>query len=215
MGINYKSDVRGYFLCCPLCGSNKLALHLITVRPHVRSVVVSKRFLENLKDEEKAKKLLREVLDCPDAGSYELHKFEEHLNSYEGRAKTGDVNIVCCVDKKKRVVFMHVFKSFKQYKKFVEVDGSRDTLACYGCGAKWHLHIGLTGLKWAELDLESEDAKGVELLGKKLNKNYWLKMAQNVRNATKAQTKKHAKEEIAQQDEAKREKKVIAKRRRN
>lgn len=23
-----ESDVRGYFLCCPLCGSNKLAVHI-------------------------------------------------------------------------------------------------------------------------------------------------------------------------------------------
>jgi mRNA-degrading endonuclease RelE of RelBE toxin-antitoxin system len=205
----YKSDVRGYFLCCPLCGSNELALHLITIKPHIRSIVVSKRFLENLKEEEKAKKRLREVLNCPDADFYELHKFEEHVNSCRVfRAKTGEMHIVYCVDKNKRIIFMRVFKNFKRYKKFIEVDGSRDTLSCYGCGAKWHLFIGLTGLKWAELDLESEDAKGVELLGKKLNKNDWLKMAQNVQDTTRTQTKKQTKGEIAQQNEANRERRL-------
>jgi mRNA-degrading endonuclease RelE of RelBE toxin-antitoxin system len=174
----YKSDVRGYFLCCPLCGSEKLSLHLVTIKPHVRSAVVGKRFLKDLKGE-KAKELLREALDYPDADFYELQKFEEQ-DSAGFRGKAGEGNVVYCVDKNKRVIFMRVFKKVENYKKFIEVDGSKDTLSCYGCGAKWHLYIGITGLKWAELDLESEEANGAELLGKKLDKNEWLKMAQSV-----------------------------------
>jgi len=208
----YESDVRSYFLCCPLCGSNKLALHLMTIRPHIRSIVVNKRFLENLKDEEKAKELLREALDCPNADFNKLHKFEEHVNGYMVfRAKTEEMHIVCCVDKNKRIIFMRAFKNFKQYEKFIEVDGGKDTLSCYCCGAKWHLYIGLTGLKWAELDLEGEDGKGVELLGKKLDKKDWRKMAQNVRETTRAQTKKETKGETARQNEVIREKEVIVK----
>ena len=190
-----KSDVRGYFSCCPLCGSNKLALNLITIKPHIQHIIVSKRFLENLKDEEKTKKLLREILDSPDADFYELQKFKEHVNSRRVfKAKTGEINIVCCVNKNKRIIFMRVFTNPKQYQKFIEIDGSRDTLSCYGCGAKWHLYIGITGLKWAELALESENAKGVELLGKKLNKNYWLKMAQSVQHTTGLKPRNRSKE---------------------
>lgn len=60
-------------------------------------------------------------------------------------------------------------------------EGGRDTLSCEGCGAKWHLYIGVTGLKWAELDLPSENGKGNELLGKRLKKEYWAKLCQDVR----------------------------------
>jgi len=115
----YESDVRGYFLCCPLCGSNKLAVHI--------------------------------------------------------------------------------------------VPGGRDALSCCGCGAKWHLYIGLTGLKWAELDLEGEEGKGAELLGKRLNKSEWQKMAQNIRNNVKDQTRKETKGEIAIEKEVIREKEVVVK----
>jgi hypothetical protein len=198
----YTSDVRGYFPCCPLCGSNKLALHLITVRPRVRSIVVTKSFLKDSKEEEKAKKL-KEVLEFPDADLNVLGKFEVLLKSCMAfKTKTGERNIACCVDKNKRVIFMRVFKNLKHYKKFTDVDSSRDALSCYGCGAKWHLHMGVTGLKWAELELESEDAKGAELLGKKLNKNYWLKMAQKLRDNNKTKDKKQKKGETVPLSEA-------------
>ena len=195
----YRSDVRGYFLCCPLCGSDKLALHLVTIKPHVRSAVVGKRFLKDFEGE-KAKELLREALDYPDADVYDLRKFEEGSAGSAGfRGKAGERHVVYCVDKNKRLVFMRVFRNVEHYKKFVDVDGSKDTLSCYGCGAKWHLYLGLTGLKWAELDLESENGKGAELLGKKLDKNEWLKMAQNVID-NRAQDSKKDKEEITRQN---------------
>jgi hypothetical protein len=154
--------------------------------------------LKDLKEEEKAKKL-KEVLDFPGAGLNVLRKFEALLTRCMGlKTEKGERNIACCVDKNKRVIFMRVFRNLKHYKKFTEVDSSRDTLSCYGCGAKWHLHMGVTGLKWAELELESEDGKGVELLGKKLNRNYWLKMAQNLQDNNKTKNKKRTKGETAQ-----------------
>jgi len=85
---SYESDVRGYFVCCPLCGSDNLKPHFI--------------------------------------------------------------------------------------------QGGRDTLTCENCEAKWHLHVGLTGLKWAELDLVSKDKKGLQLLGKRLDKKEWRNMATEI-----------------------------------
>jgi mRNA-degrading endonuclease RelE of RelBE toxin-antitoxin system len=180
-----KSDIRDYFLWCPVCGSKNLAVHLDGDRPNIRHFVVNKRFFKDLKDEEKSKEFFKEVLD-PKADSKKQHKFKELKNgSKVSSAKTEDPRIVCCVDKNMRVIFMRVFKNVKKYEKFIEADEGRDTLSCYGCGAKWHLYIGLTGLKWAELELEDEDGKGVELLGKKLNKKDWRKMAQNAQDTTR------------------------------
>lgn len=87
--MQYEADVRGYFVCCPLCGSEQIETHFII--------------------------------------------------------------------------------------------GGRDTLSCENCGAKWHLYVGLTGFKWAELDLESRDKIGMQLLGKRLDKEEWKKMAHDAR----------------------------------
>ena len=89
MHEQYRSDVRGCFVCCPLCGSEEIQTHLVT--------------------------------------------------------------------------------------------GGRDTLTCEDCGAKWHLYVGLTGLKWAELEIESKNGKGLELLGKRLQKDEWRRMALEIR----------------------------------
>ena len=115
----FESDVRGYFLCCPLCGSNKLAVHL--------------------------------------------------------------------------------------------VEGGRDTMTCGDCGANWHIYVGLTGLKWAELELEGKKGKGAGLLGKKLDKKEWRKMAQNARKNTAKETKEETKIGIAIEKEIIREKEVVVK----
>jgi hypothetical protein len=115
----YESDVRGYFPCCPICGSKKIAVNLI-----------------------------------PDG---------------------------------------------------------RDTLSCEGCGARWHLYIGLSGLKWAELDVEADNGKGTELLGRKLDKNEWRKLSQIVRNKPNAQTIRNTKAESVKEKEIVREKEVIVK----
>jgi hypothetical protein len=112
----YEADVRGYFPCCPLCGSKKIDVHLIP--------------------------------------------------------------------------------------------GGRDTLSCGKCGAKWHIYVGLMGLKWAELDVEADDGIGKELLGRRLDKNEWRKMAhQTRRQALKTSTSKD--EEVRTQSTAAREKEII------
>jgi len=186
-----KYYIREYFSCCPLCGSEKLAVYLEGDRPSIRHFVVNKQFFKDLKDEEKSKEFFKEVLETPNTNSEKLHKFEElEKTSIVSRAKTEEPHIVCCVDKNMRVIYMRVFKNIKKYEKFIEADEGKDTLSCYECGAKWHLYIGLTGLKWAELELEGEDGKGEELLGKKLKKKEWRKMAQKAQETTKIKPRK-------------------------
>jgi hypothetical protein len=89
----YEADVRGYFICCPLCGNEQVKVHLIS--------------------------------------------------------------------------------------------GGRDTLTCENCGARWHLYIGLTGFKWAELDIEAKDGRGLQLLGKRLDKDEWRRMAPSLESSLK------------------------------
>jgi formate dehydrogenase maturation protein FdhE len=56
--------------------------------------------------------------------------------------------------------------------------GGKDMLHCDVCGAKWHVHMGLSGFKWAELELAAKDGKGQELLGKHYDKNEIKQLAQ-------------------------------------
>ena len=82
--------------------------HFMAVRPHLTSVVVTKRFF-------------KDVLDCANADFNELHKFEEHVNGCMiFRAKKEGMHIVYCVDKNMRIIFMRVFKNFKEYEKFLD-----------------------------------------------------------------------------------------------
>ena len=93
----------------------------MAVRPHITSVVVTKRFFRDLKNEEKAKAIVRDVLDCSNTDFNELHKFEEHVNGCMiFRAKKDRMHIVYCVDKSLRIIFMRVFKNFKKYEKFLD-----------------------------------------------------------------------------------------------
>jgi mRNA-degrading endonuclease RelE of RelBE toxin-antitoxin system len=93
----------------------------VAVRPNIRGVVVTKRFFKDLEDEEKAKEIVRDVLDCSNADFYELHKFEEHAaGCMVFRAKKEGMHIVYCVDKNMRIIFMRVFKNFKNYEKFLD-----------------------------------------------------------------------------------------------
>jgi mRNA-degrading endonuclease RelE of RelBE toxin-antitoxin system len=101
---------------CLNCHSQFMA-----VRPHIKIVVVTKRFFRDLRDEEKAKAIVRDVLDCSNSDFYELHKFEKHVNGCMiFRAKKEGLHIVYCVDKNMRLIFMRVFKNFKEYEKFLD-----------------------------------------------------------------------------------------------
>ena len=93
----------------------------MAVRPNIRGVIVSKRFLKDLKDEGKAKAIVKDVLDCSNVDFYELHKFEEHVDGcMVFRAKTEGMHIVYCVDKNMTIIFMRAFTNFKEYGKFLD-----------------------------------------------------------------------------------------------
>ena len=95
--------------------------HFMAVRPHITSVVVTKRFFKDLKDDEIAKSIVRDVLDCFNADFNELHKFEEHMDGCMiFRARKDRMHIVYCVDKNMRIIFLRVFKNYKEYAKFLE-----------------------------------------------------------------------------------------------
>lgn len=81
--------------CCLDCHS-----HFMAVRPHITNVVVTKQFFKVMKDIEKAKAFVRDVLDCSNANFNELHKFEHHIaGCMIFRAKKEDMHTVYCVDK--------------------------------------------------------------------------------------------------------------------
>jgi hypothetical protein len=90
------------------------------------------------------------------------------------------------------------------------VKGGIDQLSCQGCGAAWHLYVGLTGLKWAELNLASENGAGKSLLNKRLKKEEWLKLAQNATRALPPPPLKEA-ESVAKEKEVIRRTEVIVK----
>jgi mRNA-degrading endonuclease RelE of RelBE toxin-antitoxin system len=93
----------------------------MAVRPHIKSVVVTKRFFKDLKDPEEAKSIVRDVLACSSIDFNELHKFEEHMSgNMIYRAKKEGMHIVYCVDKNMRMIFLRAFRNFKEYEKFLE-----------------------------------------------------------------------------------------------
>jgi mRNA-degrading endonuclease RelE of RelBE toxin-antitoxin system len=95
--------------------------HFMAVRSHIKSVAVTKRFFKDLKDLEEAKSIVRDVLECSSSDFYELHKFEEHVDgNMIFRAKKEGMHIVYCVDKNMRIIFLRVFRNFKEYEKFLE-----------------------------------------------------------------------------------------------
>jgi mRNA-degrading endonuclease RelE of RelBE toxin-antitoxin system len=95
--------------------------HFMTLRPHIRSALVTKRFLKDLKDSEEVKSIVRDVLDCSNIDFTELHKFEEQISgNMVFRAKKGGMHIVYCVDKSMRIIFLRAFGNFNEYEKFLE-----------------------------------------------------------------------------------------------
>jgi len=95
--------------------------HFMKVRPSIRSVAVSRRFMRDLKDREKADSIIRNILDCSHLEFHELHKFEKNINgNLIFRAKKEKLHVVYGVDKKMRMVFLRAIKNFTDYKKFLE-----------------------------------------------------------------------------------------------
>ena len=103
---------------------------------------------------------------CPECEARILKQYESEVRGY----------FVCCPLCGSEDIEVHL------------VSGGRDTLTCEDCGAKWHLYIGLRGFRWAELEIESQDKKGLELLGKRLPKDEWRKMAHGIRKTLPPRT---------------------------
>ncbi len=91
------------------------------IRPSVKSVAVSKRFFRDLKNEEKAASIIKDILDCTQLEFHELHKFERNISgNLIFRAKKENMHIVYGIDKKMRIVFLRAFKNFNEYRNLLE-----------------------------------------------------------------------------------------------
>jgi len=91
------------------------------IRPAIKSVAVSKRFLRDLKDEEMANSIIKDVLDCSNLEFHELHKFERNINgNLIFRARKGKLHVVYGVDKRMRIIFLTAMRNFTQYKKLLD-----------------------------------------------------------------------------------------------
>ena len=95
--------------------------HFMTVRPSIKSIIVSRHFVKDLKNEKEMNSIIKEVLDCSDLGFTELHKFEENIDgNLVFRAKKERLHIVYCVDKKMRIIFLRAFRNYNEYARFLE-----------------------------------------------------------------------------------------------
>jgi mRNA-degrading endonuclease RelE of RelBE toxin-antitoxin system len=95
--------------------------HFLAVRPRIMSVLITKRFFSDVRDEKEAKSIVKDILDCSNVNFSELHKFEGHINgNLIFRAKKGGIHIIYCVDKNMRIIFLRTFKNYKKYGKFLE-----------------------------------------------------------------------------------------------
>ena len=93
----------------------------MTVRPLIKTVVVSKHFVRDFKDHDEAQSVIEDILDCSSVGFNELHKFEENIGgNLVFRAKKGGMHIVYGVDKEMRIVFLRAFRNYSEYGKFLE-----------------------------------------------------------------------------------------------
>jgi len=95
--------------------------HFMKVRPSIKTIAVSKRFIRDLKDREQADSIIKNILDCSHLEFHELHKFEKNIDgNLIFRAKKEKTHIVYGVDKRMRIVFLRAIKNFAQYKKFLK-----------------------------------------------------------------------------------------------
>ncbi|MDH5451105.1 MAG: hypothetical protein OEX77_09480 [Candidatus Bathyarchaeota archaeon] len=95
--------------------------HFMAVRPSLKSVAVSKRFVKDLKDQKKVGSIIRNILDCARLEFHELHKFERNIDgNLIFRARKEKLHIVYGIDKAMRIIFLRAIKNFTEYKKFLE-----------------------------------------------------------------------------------------------
>ncbi len=116
IGIKLKNTCEEKDKFCINCNS-----HFIRVRPLLKEIIVSKHFIRDLKNEEKIRSIIKNILDCSHLEFHELHKFEENINgNLIFRARKRNLHIVYCIDKKMRIIFLRAIKNFDEYKKFLE-----------------------------------------------------------------------------------------------
>jgi hypothetical protein len=95
--------------------------HFMAIRPSIKSVVVSRHFVRDLKNEEERNSIIKDILDCSDLEFTELHKFEENIDgNMIFRAKKESKHIVYGLDKKMRIAFLRAFRNFGEYKRFLD-----------------------------------------------------------------------------------------------
>lgn len=95
--------------------------HFMAVRPWLKTLVISRHFIRDLKDKEEVNSIVSGVLNCSNVDFNELHKFEEDIDgNLVFRAKRDGVHILYCVDKKKRIIFLRAFKNYNEYGNFLE-----------------------------------------------------------------------------------------------
>jgi hypothetical protein len=103
----------------------------MNIRPMIKAAFVTKHFMKDLNEEE-AKAIMNEVLDCSNIDYYELHKFEKNIKGYLiFRAKKEKTHIVYCLDKEMQLVFLRAFKNYKEYGKFLEDEKEIKKLISY------------------------------------------------------------------------------------
>jgi mRNA-degrading endonuclease RelE of RelBE toxin-antitoxin system len=92
----------------------------MAIRPLIKTVVISKHFLKDLRSEDKVRSIVKDILDCSNVDFTELHKFEENVDgTLIFRAKKEGVHFVYCVDKKMRIIFMRAFTNYGEYERFL------------------------------------------------------------------------------------------------
>lgn len=90
------------------------------IRPLIKTLVVSRHFVRDLKDKKEVDSIVSGILDCSNIDFNELHKFEENIyGNLVFRAKRDGIHIVYCVDKKMRIIFLRAFKNYSEYEKFL------------------------------------------------------------------------------------------------
>ena len=95
--------------------------HFKAVRSHLTGVIVTKRFLRDLKEADEPKSIVNAVLDCSSMDFSELHKFEQHIDgSMIFRANKQGLHVVYATDKNRKLIFLRAFKNYGEYSKFLE-----------------------------------------------------------------------------------------------
>ena len=99
---------------CVNCNS-----YFLRARPYIKSVILTKHFIKDLRNQE-ATSIVNDVLDCSNVEFTELHKFEEHVDgNMVFRAKKKGMHIVYCIDRNMRLIFLRIFRNFKEYQRFL------------------------------------------------------------------------------------------------